>query len=673
MAVLPMKRVMILGLRKDRKAILESLQRLQTVEFEKDSALPADDPVFSFKDTSDAKALFEKNGALAASALEILNTYSPEKSGLADSFKGRTVINTAEYEKNVAMRDKIMETAKRLNALNKELVDANAEIPKTEAQMEALSPWTSMDAPLSFKGTKKTRAFIGSFPEALDEATIVGTIESHSPDITGLDVSVISSSDEQTCVMILCLKDDRDAVEEALRRMNFARAPVSDAVPKEELDNLKKHYAETNAQIERLQGQIASYDKERSNLKFLQDYFTMRSDKYDIISKLTVSKRVFIIRGWVPAAEAGRIDRLMSNYKDAVVEFTDPLPSDDVPIVLKNNPFSTPVEGVVSDYSLPGPGEIDPTVPVSCFYYILFGMMLSDAAYGLIMVIATGILLSKFKNMETGMRKILRMFFFCGFGTIISGILFGSYFGDMIPVVTKTFFGNEITPWCWIDPLKDPLKMLLVSFTIGIVHLYVGLAILFYTDIKNGKPLDALYDVVFWYMLVTGLIVVGLHEKIVYGIVGLTAPLGNDTSVLIGTVVALVGAVGIILTGGRESKNPFKRLMKGAYALYNVTGYLSDLLSYSRLLALGLATTVISQVFNKLGSMAGGGIAGAILFIIVALVGHSINFGINALGAYVHSNRLTFVEFFGKFYNGGGRAFLPFSMNTKYFKVKEDY
>ncbi|XME02339.1 V-type ATP synthase subunit I [Lachnospiraceae bacterium C1.1] len=673
MAVLPMKRVMILGLRKDRKAILESLQRLQTVEFEKDSALPADDPVFSFKDTSDAKALFEKNGALAASALEILNTYSPEKSGLADSFKGRTVINTAEYEKNVAMRDKIMETAKRLNALNKELVDAKAEIPKTEAQMEALSPWTSMDAPLSFKGTKKTRAFIGSFPEALDEATIVGTIESHSPDITGLDVSVISSSDEQTCVMILCLKEDRDAVEEALRRMNFARAPVSDAVPKEELDNLKKHYAETNAQIERLQGQIASYDKERSNLKFLQDYFTMRSDKYDIISKLTVSKRVFIIRGWVPAAEAGRIARLMSNYKDAVVEFTDPLPSDDVPIVLKNNPFSTPVEGVVSDYSLPGPGEIDPTVPVSCFYYILFGMMLSDAAYGLIMVIATGILLSKFKNMETGMRKILRMFFFCGFGTIISGILFGSYFGDMIPVVTKTFFGNEITPWCWIDPLKDPLKMLLVSFTIGIVHLYVGLAILFYTDIKNGKPLDALYDVVFWYMLVTGLIVVGLHEKIVYGIVGLTAPLGNDTSVLIGTVVALVGAVGIILTGGRESKNPFKRLMKGAYALYNVTGYLSDLLSYSRLLALGLATTVISQVFNKLGSMAGGGIAGAILFIIVALVGHSINFGINALGAYVHSNRLTFVEFFGKFYNGGGRAFLPFSMNTKYFKVKEDY
>ena len=134
-----------------------------------------------------------------------------------------------------------------------------------------------------------------------------------------------------------------------------------------------------------------------------------------------------------------------------------------------------------------------------------------------------------------------------------------------------------------------------------------------------------------------------------------------------------MGAVGIILTGGRESKNPFKRLLKGAYALYNVTGYLSDLLSYSRLLALGLATTVISQVFNKLGSMGGGGIGGAILFIVIAVIGHSINFGINALGAYVHSNRLTFVEFFGKFYNGGGRAFIPFSMNTKYFKVKEDY
>ena len=673
MAVLPMKRVMILGLKKDRKAILESLQRLQAVEFEKDTTLSADDPVFSYKDTSDAKALFDKNGAIAASALEILNTYSPEKSGLTDSFKGRTIMDKAEYEKNVGMRDKMMETAKRINNLNKELVDAKAEIPKTEAQMEALSPWTTMDLPLNFKGTKKTRAFTGSFPEALDEATIVGTIESHSPDITGLDVNLISSSDEQTCVMIVCLKDDSDAVEEALRRMNFARAPVSDSVPKNELESLRKHLSETTAQVERLKGQIASYDKERTNLKFLQDYFTMRADKYDIIAKLTVSRRVFIIKGWVPAAEAGRIDRLMSSFSDAVVEFTDPLPDDNVPVVLKNNSFSAPVEGVVSDYSLPGSGEIDPTVPVSCFYYILFGMMLSDAAYGLIMVLATGILLSKYKNMETGMRKVLRMFFFCGFGTILSGILFGSYFGDMIPVVSKTFFGHEITPWCWIDPLTDPLKMLLVSFTIGIVHLYTGLAILLYTDLKNGKPLDALYDVIFWYMLVTGLIVVGLHEKIVHGIVGLTSPIGNDTSVTVGAVVACIGAVGIIFTGGRESRNPFKRLLKGAYALYNVTGYLSDLLSYSRLLALGLATTVISQVFNKLGSMAGGGIGGAILFIIVAIIGHSINFGINALGAYVHSNRLTFVEFFGKFYNGGGRAFIPFSMNTKYFKVKEDY
>ena len=172
-------------------------------------------------------------------------------------------------------------------------------------------------------------------------------------------------------------------------------------------------------------------------------------------------------------------------------------------------------------------------------------------------------------------------------------------------------------------------------------------------------------------MLVGGLILYGLTTDVVTGMLGLSTIMSGFG--IFGAVCAVIASVGIILTGGRESKNWFKRTLKGAYALYGVTGYLSDILSYSRLLALGLATSVISSVFNSMGSMvAGTPVVGVLFFIIVFLIGHALNLAINALGAYVHTNRLQFVEFFGKFYNGGGKKFQPFAVNTKYFKFKEE-
>jgi V/A-type H+-transporting ATPase subunit I len=140
----------------------------------------------------------------------------------------------------------------------------------------------------------------------------------------------------------------------------------------------------------------------------------------------------------------------------------------------------------------------------------------------------------------------------------------------------------------------------------------------------------------------------------------------------VAAVLAVIGAVGIVLTGGRSSRSWVKRILKGAYSAYGISSYLSDILSYARLLALGLATGVIATVFNKMGTMLGGGVVGSIIFLVVFLVGHVLNLAINVLGAYVHTNRLTFVEFFGKFYDGGGRKFQPFAVHTKYYKFKEE-
>ena len=243
-------------------------------------------------------------------------------------------------------------------------------------------------------------------------------------------------------------------------------------------------------------------------------------------------------------------------------------------------------------------------------------------------------------------------------------------------MISNTFFHAAppnipglVTP-IWFNPVDDPMQMLMFSFLLGIIHLFTGLAILGYNYIKYQKNyLAVIYDVISWYLLVGGGILALLTMDMMENIAGFTLPPIFGT---IGGIMAAVSAVIILIFSGRESKNPIIRLAKGAYGLYGTTGYLSDILSYSRLLALGLATGVIATVFNKIGSMMGDSVIGVIGFILIFVIGHGVNIGINALGAYVHTNRLQFVEFFGKFYTGGGKEFKPFKINTKHYTVKEE-
>ncbi len=264
------------------------------------------------------------------------------------------------------------------------------------------------------------------------------------------------------------------------------------------------------------------------------------------------------------------------------------------------------------------------------------------------------------------------MFFYCGISTTFWGVMFGGYFGDAVPVIAKTFFHSDFTiPPLWFAPLDDPMRLLMFSFLLGVIHLFTGLGVQFYQLARRKKFADALYDVVFWYFLVGGLILLLVSTEMFQDMAGLSLAMPPFVSTL-AAVFAGVGAVGIVLTAGRESKSIGKRFLKGLYGLYGVSSYLSDILSYSRLLALGLATGVIATVFNQLGSMMGGGVFGAIFFIIVFVIGHVLNLAINLLGAYVHTNRLQYVEFFGKFYEGNGRKFAPFTANTKHFKITEE-
>jgi V/A-type H+-transporting ATPase subunit I len=398
----------------------------------------------------------------------------------------------------------------------------------------------------------------------------------------------------------------------------------------------------------------------------------MRSDKYEVIGQLLQSNNVFVMTGYITQRDAKSLEDALNNEFVIAIELEEPSEEEDVPVLLNNNGFSAPLEGVVAGFSYPGKGEADPTMVMSLFYYLLFGLMLSDAGYGALMVAGCAFGLIKFrKTMESSMINTLKMYLFCGISTIFWGIMFGSYFGDIVDVVSETFFGQKITiPPLWFFPVNEPMRLLSFAMLLGLIHLLAGLSMKFYQLLMQKDFKSILYDVVTWFVLLVSSTILLLSMQMMRDILGInfTVP---TVAVNVSAVLAVISAIGIVLTNGRESRNPFKRFLKGAYALYGITGYLSDVLSYSRLLALGLATGVIGSVINKMAAMTAGGLLGPLFFALVVVGGHTLNIAINALGAYVHTNRLQYVEFFGKFYEGGGRKFDPFGIKTKYYNVKE--
>ena len=667
-----MKRIFICGPRTQRKNILELLQRMGTVEINSDDIR---DEAFSTMDVETQRSTFLRAAKQSEEALAILKEYAPDKSeGLLSSLEDARSIEKASYDGQLAHVGDYLETASKIVSINKQIIEDKAAIPKCRTDMESLSAWKDLDIPLDFIGTSKSRVFIGSISEEASASQIYEKLSAavEDKDIPDIDVDIISTDKTMTAFMVICHADDAAKVENALKQIDFQRAPSSKSVPKEEIKALNDRISNYEADIKKCIDQIAGYAGERENIKFASDYYSMRADKYEVLGNLPQSANAFFISGFTPAVSADRIAKKLEAF-DAVVEITDPFPEDEVPCELKNGFLSDPMESVVESYSFPGSGEIDPSKITACFYYIMFGMMLSDAGYGLLLVLGCGFALLKVKNMKPSMKKMMKLLFFSGISTVFWGFMFGSFFGDAVHIIASTFFGRPdiaLNP-VWFNPQEEPMRLLVVAFLIGIIHLLTGLSVKFYELLRDGQIKDAVYDCVFWYMFVGGGIIYILTMPMITGMLGLSFTL-NSTIGTISAAAMAIGGVGVVLTGGRESKNWFKRFLKGLYAAYGITGYLSDILSYSRLLALGLATGVIAQVFNQMGSMIGGSWYGAIIFLIIFVVGHTLNLGINVLGAYVHTNRLQFVEFFGKFYEGGGRKFSPFKENTKYYKVKEE-
>ncbi len=652
-----MKSVRIIALKKDRKRLLEHLQDSALVMVQKGRK---EEKGFTRLDTSAQIKQFERNAELTEQALKILNKVEPEKKGMLASFKGRREIDPDEIGRIASDSAKVIGICQKICKLDKQRADYAAEQVRIKTALAQLEPWKKLDIPLNTKDTATTAVLIGTLPRAYDNTSLSEALAGECPELI-FEFEILYSSSNLTCLTLFTPKKQRELAEKTLRTFGFSQPlnPTS-RTPSVKSERLTDKSDELAKKDEDAKNDIAAFAKYRENICETQDYFNLRTEKYQVLAELDQTNHIFVLNGYVPEEDCEKLEAVCSRVPSCVVEFDDA--GEDAPVKLKNNKFAEPAESIVTMYSTPSHGDIDPTPILAFFFYFFFGMMFSDAGYGVLMIIATAIAIKVFKP-DKRMRNNLKLFQYCGVATVFWGLVFGSIFGDAPAMFYKMFTGNDITmkellPWPILDTQKDALMIMIMSIALGLVHILVGMGCKFYICIKQKKYADAFFDTGFWMLMLIGFAVLAVGMAV------------SQTVLYIGAGIAIASAAGLVLTQGRGKKGIFGKLVGGVASLYDITSYISDLLSYSRLLALGLTTGVMAQVFNMLSNLFGTSVFGIICMIVIFAAGHAITIGLNALGSYVHTMRLQYVEMFSKFYEGGGKPFVPFSTKSRYFKTK---
>ena len=658
MAKIKLVRFEIAAILEESRRLIDFLRLCGTTEL---STVPDADGLLSYQTDSLCES-FERKSEKAEKCAEALEKYCKIKKPFLSSFSDCTEIELQDYRSVCDGADELMLVCDKINNLCEKISFENGEIIRQQTLIDYYKPWEKLDIPMSCVRTQNSSVFIGYFKEELSKDEIIARLASSAPEVDGVAAEVISSDKSQTCVCVFCFHEDKAAIEAALRENGFIKPDnPAKTLPSAAIGKCEKAIAECKDNIGKYSLDIASFASYYNKIRLLSEYYSNQAEKYRAVSRAATSERAIYLEGYVPERDSEQLKFEIERRFTAQMDVYEPdYEKDDVPVLLENKPFAAGVESISNMYSPPSNNDVDPNPVMSFFYYALFGLMLSDAGYGLLMVIAA--LVAKFKLKFSGERaKTVSFIFWCGISTMIWGALFGGWFGDLIPTICTHFLGMEKGPdlAIWFTPVENSMKLLMFSFAFGLAHLYAGLASRFYMLSRRKQWFAAFCDVVPVMIFVAGFAAFGSSLLVQ------VSPAVKS----VGTKLLLVGAILIVLTSGRSSKNILGKLGGGLYGLYNTaTGYLGDILSYSRLLALGLVTGVIANVVNMLAAM----FSNVLLFVLVFLAGHTVNIAVNLIGTYVHTSRLQYVEFFSKFYEGGGRIFTPFKLNLKHFKIKED-
>ena len=631
-----MKHLRLLGMESEREALLKAMQDMECVEIS--SIDGSEEALKSGFAKPDDKALMSAQEASRAyrTALASLDRFAPEKKGMFRKRQGvsRAAFFSAESEENART------AAETINKDTRRLGEIESERTKNEALRATLAPWLTVDAPLGGADGALAVFFGTAGLNVTDDA-----LKALADSLDGLLTWQQASSDRSLrYLLVMCHQSVKERALSALRDLGFSTVSFRGmtGTAKENDKALAENLAALEKERQEIEQRIAGLGGKREALLEASDRAAIALRREEAKSRLVGTDKVFLLEGWLPADRCAALEKALEPFTCAI-ETREPTEDEypQVPVQLKNNKLTRPLNMVTEMYSLPAYGTLDPNPLMAPFFILFYGIMMADMGYGLLMMIASVIISKKYRPKGTS-GELFSLLGLCGISTFIMGALTGGFFGDFLTqLVAIVSPGTVFALPKLFDPLDDLTMILIGSMALGMVQIVTGMAISLIEKCKRKKFLDAFFEEITWWIVFIGIALLALGK---------------------GAAVLYVGCA-LVLLGPIVQGKGWGKLTGVFGSLYNhVTGYFGDILSYTRLMALMLAGSVIAQVFNMLAAMPGNVIA----FIIISMLGNAMNFGLNLLGCYVHDLRLQCLEFFNKFYVDGGKPFRPMTLDTEY-------
>lgn len=631
-----MKHLRLLGMESEREALLKAMQDMECVEIS--SIDGSEETLKSGFAKPDDKALMSAQEASRAyrTALASLDRFAPEKKGMFRKRQGvsRAAFFSAESEENART------AAETINKDTRRLGEIESERTKNEALRATLAPWLTVDVPLG-GADGALSVFFGTVGLNVTDDALKALADS----LDGLLTWQQASSDRSLrYLLVMCHGSVKERALSALRDLGFSTVSFRGmtGTAKENDKALAENLAALEKERQEIEQRIAGLGGKREALLEASDRAAIALRREEAKSRLVGTDKVFLLEGWLPADRCAALEKALEPFTCAI-ETREPTEDEypQVPVQLKNNKLTRPLNMVTEMYSLPAYGTLDPNPLMAPFFILFYGIMMADMGYGLLMMIASVIISKKYRPKGTS-GELFSLLGLCGISTFIMGALTGGFFGDFLTqLVAIVSPGTVFALPKLFDPLDDLTMILIGSMALGMVQIVTGMAISLIEKCKRKKFLDAFFEEITWWIVFVGIALLALGK---------------------GAAVLYVGCA-LVLLGPIVQGKGWGKLTGVFGSLYNhVTGYFGDILSYTRLMALMLAGSVIAQVFNMLAAMPGNVIA----FIIISMLGNAMNFGLNLLGCYVHDLRLQCLEFFNKFYVDGGKPFRPMTLDTEY-------
>jgi len=664
MAIVKMKRLRLMLVRSRKDALLKELARLGCVELSELEGELLEDGLGDRvrRESSELMALKAKQTTLER-GVEILDRYAPAKRGLLTpkpELSGDALLDDSGL-------DAALDKAGELIALEERIRRLGAEDARLRSGIEALTPWRSLDLPLETEGTERTALLLGSLPLRQPLSQVDAALEAVCPEA---ELFPISEDKTMRYVLVLVLRESVPAVQECLRGFGFTAASLTGLTGTpasciaDSRQQLKQLAEDKTGTIQAIRDR-ASW---RDDLQLAADRLCTRQAMAEAEERLMGTESVVVLEGWCPAEKEAQLTALFDRC-DCAWELSDPEEADypDVPVKLKNNPVTNAMNMVTNMYSLPAYNGVDPNPWMAPFFIVFYGLMMADMGYGLVMIAAALVAMKKLKPRE-GTLSFCQILLYCGISTFLMGALTGGFFSDLPYRLVHMF--NPASTWPGLPYLFNPLSeggaepVLYGAMALGALQLNTGMLINVLKKVRRGEVVSAVFEEgSLWVILLGGV----LYLLPTLGVLSIPA--------LPGLVILAIGVVMLLFGAGREEKGIGKVTAAFSVVYNTLTGWFGDILSYSRIMALMLAGSVVGQVFNSIAVMPSEGgvtVFSFIVFVLIFVVGHALNFALNLLGCFVHDLRLQCLEFFGKFYEDGGRPFNPLRLRAKYAQPRED-